>query len=280
MPMLLKAVLAGAAIGASQVLILVFWPHDVDNEFTGVAVMMFAPFPLAFLLSWAARMPRWPIVGLSTPFVMLVFAMVMGAGMQWLPDSPVSLAIPAVIGFPFTAWLCAPGNRMARIAAAGTVLLALCAAPLVSKAIQAAEVIGDMKSSGIPLVAPAIPNYRLDSVDPTWLPEMIGFTYHPTDDHGSGRWVEVYVRPGGAASPEAACADPMPDWSWKTVTPCRQIAPGVWTTRLENGYTPVYARHGEALVQVGGYDAITEDFLLSVLPTFRPITAVEIAAAS
>ncbi|MBE1559794.1 hypothetical protein [Nonomuraea africana] len=52
--MLLKAVLAGAAIGASQVLILVFWPHDPDNEFTGVAVMMFAPFPLAFLLSWAA----------------------------------------------------------------------------------------------------------------------------------------------------------------------------------------------------------------------------------
>lgn len=33
-----------------------------------------------------------------------------------------------------------------------------------------------------------------------------------------------------------------------------------------------------ALVQVGGCDAITEDFLLAVLPAFRPITAQEIAA--
>ncbi|MFE3452237.1 hypothetical protein ACFXJ8_25280 [Nonomuraea sp. NPDC059194] len=279
MPVLLKTVLAGAAIGIVQVLILVFWPHDPDDDFTGVGAMMLAPFPLAFLLGWAARLPRWPIVGVSAPFVMFALDMVMASGMRWLPDSLVSLAVPAVIGFPLTAWLCAPGNRIVRVAAAGTVALAFCTAPLVAEAIRTAELARAVESSGIPLVAPAIPNFRLASMDEIWLPEMIGLTYYPTAAQWSGRSVQVYIRPATAASPEAACADPMPDWNWKAVTPCRQIAPGVWATRLENGYTPVYARHGDALVQVGGYDEISESFLLAVLPTFRPITAGEIAAA-
>lgn len=283
MRVLFKAALVGATISAALSLIMVCWPQGSEGD-SGVngllLVLVLAPFPLGLLLGWATKLPHWQVVGALAPFAMYALVASVFTFAQWLPEGELmwylSLAVPPASGFFVTAWLCAHQNQAVRASVVIAIILLYVAAPSAADEIRESERTRELKNSGIPMIAPVIPNYRLDSMDEWSLPEMVSLTYYPEDD-GIGSSIEVHIRRGTVASPKAACVDPKPNWGWKAITPCQQIAPDVWTTRLENGYTPVYARHGEALVQVGGYE-VPEADLLAVLPTFRPVTAEELAA--
>ncbi|MEU9890842.1 hypothetical protein [Sphaerisporangium sp. NPDC051011] len=281
MPVLLRALLAGIAVAVSLFLLGNYWPQGPEeDDFTSSAVMMIAFFPLSFLSSWVGRLPRWQLIGLLAPFATVALLVIDLSLSPFTPNGelPWFFNLFYIVGaFVLATWICAPGNRVVRGSVAGTVLLAAIATPIVSGRILDARRVDDLKNAGVPLIAPVIADYTLAGMDDLLPAGMIGLTYFPTETHHLDPAIDVYVMPGAAGTPEAACADPYPNSGWKAVAPCRQISPGVWTTRLENGYTPVYARHGDALVQVGGHD-VTEELLLSVLPTFRPISAEKLVA--
>ncbi|MFD1541624.1 hypothetical protein [Nonomuraea guangzhouensis] len=278
---LCKAALVGATIGVSVNLVGDYWPHEPADDFAGFVAMALSPFPLGLLLGWATKLPYWPLVGVLAPFTMYGLTMIELPFSWGIPEGNLfrllTFAVPAMIGFLLTAWLCALESWAVGAAIAGTLVLACWAAPLVAGAISASERTRDFKNSGVPLVAPVIPNYRLASVDEWSLPEMVSLTYYPTAADNDGPAIAAYIRRATDATPKAACANPIPNSGWKTVTPCKEISPGVWRTRLENESTLLFARHGDALVQVAANDT-PESALLAILPTFRPITAEELAA--
>ncbi|MFG1680824.1 hypothetical protein ACGFNP_11720 [Nonomuraea sp. NPDC049269] len=277
-----KAALVGATIGVSVNLVGDYWPQGSGaDDFAGVVAMALSPFPLGLLLGWATKLPYWPLVGVLAPFAMYGLAMVELPFSWWIPEGNLfhllTFAVPAMIGFVLTAWLCALENWAVGTAMAGTIVLACLAAPPVAGAISESERTRDFKNSGVPLIAPVIPNYRLASVDEWRLPKMVSLTYHPTAADKVGPAIAAYIQRATDATPKAACANPIPNYGWQPITPCREISPGVWRTRLENESTLLFARHGDALVQVAGHDS-TEATLLAILPTFRPITAEDLAA--
>ncbi|HUR07121.1 MAG TPA: hypothetical protein VM347_31565 [Nonomuraea sp.] len=278
---LCKAALVGATIGVSANLVGDYWPHWAEDEdFSGFVVTALSPFPLGLLLGWVTKLPRWPLVGVLAPFAMYALAMAEIPFRSWMPDgklfSLLTFAVPAMIGFLLTAWLCALRSWTVGASIVGTIVLACSATSPVAREIRESERTRDLKNSGLPLIAPVIPGYRLASLDEWSLPQMVSLTYHPAASDKVGPAIEANVRRATDATPKAACANPIANGGWKS-TPCREISPGVWRKRLENDFTLLFARHGDALVQVASYDT-PEATLLAILPTFRPITAEELAA--
>ncbi|MFI0422749.1 hypothetical protein [Spongiactinospora sp. 9N601] len=276
MPVLFRAALVGATLAVTLELFRTVGLPDVGYNDEGLIflAMIIGVFVLAQLLGWAAKVPWWPLVGALAPFAMVPLMLLPYAFSDWIPDNGVmgslTFAAPVFTGYFVVAWLFAPGNKIAPAIAAGAILVIHFAAEPVADVLHDRERLGNLRAVDFPLIAPEIPGFRLDSMEEGLLPETLELGYH-TGDPVDSRSIMVRVRSARSGTPKAACAAPEPNWAWKSVEPCREAAPGVWTTRLENGYTAVYTLHAGALVQVGGFGVQVSE-LVAVLPAFRPIT--------
>ncbi|MEV4249134.1 hypothetical protein AB0J63_37675 [Streptosporangium canum] len=284
MNVLLRAALVGTIIGLVEVPIYLYGPED---DFTGANTMLLTPFPVGLVLGWLIRLPRWWQVAILAPFVNiaiitlalhnLTFPEIMDLGV--LPGSLVFAAIGAGGHVAATAML-VPGDRTLRASVVGAVVIGFAGMSLGQDAIAEAARARRLAHSGIPLIELGVQEYR-----PTHLaewfgeledgPPSVGLHYERLRDRST---IELYAMPETAASPQAACTQPVPDvTSRPDITgTCRQVSAGVWV-RTETAYTRVFAKHGNALVQVTS-DTVSEADLLAVLPTLRSSTAEELAA--
>jgi hypothetical protein len=95
---------------------------------------------------------------------------------------------------------------------------------------------------------------------------------------GYGSRVRLFIRPGTAATPEAACVDPYPTGTWGDEgTPCRPLGGDRWVRRDSDGVILVVARHAQALVQLEG-EAVPEADLIAVLGTLHPVSAASLVS--
>lgn len=274
---LLPAAEAGIAAGVGAFLVGRLWPRPEGDEFTGMAVTFLAFFPLGLPLGRALGLPRWQLVGVLAPFVAVPLLagvadalwVVRGIGFT-LPVVPVA----AAAAFVLAAWLCAPGSRVARACVGVAFLLASAFTPSVAYARYGSPLEEAIRTSGVPLVAPVVPGYELAGMDERYLPGAIAL-YYTRPGASLAPALHVHVASATATTPREACAAPSPDWSREAVEPCREAEPGVWTTRLANGYASAFARHGDALVQVGGFD-VPQALLLSALRVVRPVAPAEL----
>ncbi|MGA4995517.1 hypothetical protein [Nonomuraea bangladeshensis] len=111
MRLILRSVLAGAAV-AFALLLLLHWPtRDSDSELKLLSAFALAPFPLSLVAAWLARLSPWPLVGMLAPFAMLAVAFLQPDYGSWTPDENLPLylfvAVPATTGFVVTALICA-----------------------------------------------------------------------------------------------------------------------------------------------------------------------------
>lgn len=293
MSVLGRAALAGVAVGVGDVLATVaagFVPGAVAMLLTLVlAPLLFAP-PAA----WAVRLPGWPLTAFLAVLVMypaaiVTFTLVFTppvkeflagrlAEWAWLGLLGLLVVVSTTFGFALAAWIRLPGTVLPRAVAGGAVVVALLAVWPVSEVIERQWRAWQLERSGLPLIAPDLPGYRL-TYDPIGL--MLGrlslvYTQETGDDRST---IEVRVMPASVATPAAACAKPFEDLPVHGPSGrCRQVSAEVWA-RTDDDLTTVYARHGDALVHLDSFD-VTEAELLAVLSRFRPVTAEELAAAA
>ncbi|WP_344978444.1 hypothetical protein [Streptosporangium fragile] len=291
MKTLIRAASVGAVIGAAEILIPIYYKPG-GGEFAGFAILgavAFVPFPLGLLLCWVAKLRLWGAVAVLAPFTMFAFTLfelTLAPYADHAVYRSLTVFAGAVAGYLVTAWVFTPGNWVPRVLAVGAIVFAYPVSSLVDDAMRESERIRDLAGSGVPLIAPVIPGYRLAYVNDSLSRQAIELTYqHEEFSNGHRRQIEIDVRPGTAATPEAACARPYPAWDYESTVPCRQVATGVWVRTgtskdregAEGPRTTVFATHGDALVQVESHQA-SEAELLAVLPTFRPTTAAELVA--
>ncbi len=281
---LFRAALVGIAIGLMEVLIYLYGPED---DFTGSNTMLLAPFPAGLALGWLIRLPRWWQVAVLAPFVNiaiialalrnLAFSDLMDLGM--LPGSLMFAAVGAG-GHVAAAAMLVPANWKLRSSVIGAVVVGFTGVSLGQDAVAEAARTQRLTHSGIPLMELGAQEYR-----PMYLTEWFGeledgppsveLSYKRLRDRSE---IELYLMSGTAASPEAACTEPVPDVTYRADIPgaCRQVSADVWV-RTETAYTRVFAKHGNALVQVAS-ETVPEADLLTVLPTLRSSTAEDLAA--
>ncbi|GLW99507.1 hypothetical protein Misp02_35940 [Microtetraspora sp. NBRC 16547] len=292
-----RAALVGTAIGVVEILILVgarLIP-DEESALWALLAMAVVPFPLGLLLGRAARLRLWGFVGIFAPFAMFAFVSV-----AMIPVFPAddrwwvgAIFVSATAGFLVTAWLFTEGSWVPRVFAAGAMLLSYVAVPLAGDAIRESERIRQLKNSGVPLIAAVIPGYQLTRVMD--IGQSVELTYEHGEFSDSGySEISIDVRPATSATPEAACARPLPHRADESSIPCRRISADVWVrteathvqawdkARLAFAWTEatrrsVFARRGDALVMIESYEACEAE-LLAVLSTFRPTTAEELVA--
>ncbi|SDL64148.1 hypothetical protein SAMN05421869_12885 [Nonomuraea jiangxiensis] len=98
-------------MAAVLLLLLLAWPVDDSESEVNLAIAVaLAPFPLSMTAAWLARLPVWPLIGLMAPFAMLGVFVFQPDYDSWVSHQGLSFAlsitIPVVSGFVFTAMLC------------------------------------------------------------------------------------------------------------------------------------------------------------------------------
>ncbi|GII89000.1 hypothetical protein Ssi03_69900 [Sphaerisporangium siamense] len=284
MSALWRAVLVGAAIGVGELLVYLNGPED---DWTKTVTLFFAPFPMGLALGWLVRLPRWWAVAILAPFVNTAFLVLVfdGQTLFYIEDlgmKPMILTFVGigVCGHAAAAAVVVEGDRTLRVSVVGAVLVGSVATSWSRDAIAEAARARRLTYAGVPLIAPALRDYRLTDLD-EWFdgvlvgPPSFGLAYEHVRDRSE---IDVYVMSATAASPQASCAEPVPDVTNRpdVTGTCRQVSPDVWVRR-EAVSIRVFARHGDALLQIAS-DNTPEADLLAVLPTIRPTTAEELAA--
>ncbi|MEV0821787.1 hypothetical protein [Nonomuraea rubra] len=277
---LLRAAIAGIAIGLMELFLYLHEPNDES-----VAPLL-APFPAGLLLGRLLRLPRWWLGAALAPFLNIAIIALALRGLTFpdlldvgvLPTALVFAVIGAGGHMTATA-LTSRADRMIRYSVIGALVVGFTGMSLSTGAIAEKAREGRLAQSGLPLVVVGSPRYspvHLAEWYSEWIAGMPSFEI--AYDGPDGAKVELYVMAGTAASPRAACTEPVPGVSHRAdeIGRCREVAPEVWV-RAEAGWTRVFARHGEALVQVAS-GTVGEAGLLAVLPTLRPATAQELAA--
>ncbi|WP_327088371.1 hypothetical protein OIE66_39635 [Nonomuraea sp. NBC_01738] len=281
---LCRAAIVGSAIGLMEVFIHLYGPED---DFTGSNVMLLAPFPAGLLLGWLIRLPRWWLVAALAPFVNIAIIVLALQGLTFpdvmdlgvLRGSLLFATIGAGGHVAATAML-VQADRILRFSVIGALIIGFVGMRWNSDAISAAARERRLAQSGLPLIDLGSQQYRS-----IYLTEWFGELEEgpPSIELGYARLrdqaeIELYVMPRTVASPQAACTEPVPDVTHRPdiTGDCRQVSTDVWV-RTESSSTRVFAKHGNALVQVAS-ESVSEADLLSILPTLRPTTAKELAA--
>ncbi|MET9063875.1 hypothetical protein [Streptosporangium sandarakinum] len=284
MRVLFRAALVGTVIGLMEVLLYFYGPED---DFTGANTMLLTPFPAGLILGWSIRLPRWWQVAVVAPFVNiaiialalhdLTFPDIMDLGV--LPGSLIFVAI-GVGGHVAAAAILVPGNWTLHASVVGAVVIGFAGMSLRPDVIAEAARARRLAHSGIPLIELGVQEYRLTHLT-EWFGELeegppsVALSYERLRDRSE---IDLYVMPKTAASPQAACTQPVPDVTYRpdVTGTCRQASADVWV-RTETAYTRVFAKYGNALVQVTS-DTVEEAGLLAALPTLRSSTAEKLAA--
>jgi hypothetical protein len=239
------------------------------------------------MLGRLIRLPRWGLVAVLAPFVNVAIIVLALRGLT-IPELldlgvlRVSLLFATIGagGHVAAAAMLVQADRTLRFSVVGALIIGFAGMSWNKDAISVAAREQRLAQSGLPLIDLGSQQYRF-----MYLTERFGEWEEgpPSFEVGYVRLrdqaeIELYVMTGTAASPQAACSEPVPDASYTPDVPgdCRHVSTDVWV-RTETSVTRVFAKHGDALVQVAS-DRVSEADLLSILPTIRPTTAKELAA--
>lgn len=139
--------------------------------------------------------------------------------------------------------------------------------------------------AGVPLVAPQIRGHQLVDAEVRYGDQEEGqdgsailLAYEGESDLPQHDWseIQVFVRQVSAATPEAACSKPYAALRREADGGrCRSVADDQWV-RQDLGETAVFARHGNALIQLAS-ETVSETMLFSALRDLRPVSAVDLA---
>jgi hypothetical protein len=270
---LIRAMLVGSVVGLAQVLLHLNGSRDLAaNELP----MFFLPLPLGMLLAWYGRLPRWWLVALLGQFAVIVLHVGM---LSTVPASVVMhfgawqgglvLMLAGACGYAMGAGLAMPVNTALRVSAVGVAASLVLAAWSNQNVIALAALAQEMADEGTPFLAPEVPGYRLEEA--TNQGGKLRLEYELPDEFTPSLWAEV--RPD-AWSPQEACEADLNDPDDEE---CVEVSPGVWA--LHDPYArAVYTSYDDVVLVVTAEEAREGD-LLAVLSSFRPVNALELAAA-
>lgn len=265
--------------------VLVYF-HGPEDDFGSFCAMFITPFPTGLLFGWLVRLPWWGLVAVMAPFVnSAIIALVfhdltlpelMDFGV--LSGSLIFAAIGAA-GHVMVMAMAMQGDRMLRLFVIGALMIAFVGVAWSNDEISNAAQEQRLVRSGLPLIGIGSQQYR-----PLFLHEQLREFEEESPSieilyerlRGQAM-IELYVMLATVASPQAACARPVPDVTYRADISgsCRQVSADVWV-RTESTFTRVFTKYGNALVQVAS-DSVSEVGLLAVVPTLRPTTARELA---
>ncbi|MEV2267883.1 hypothetical protein [Nonomuraea africana] len=266
--------------------------HEFGTELYYLA-MLAVPFPLGGGAARLLRMSRWGVVSIIGAIATLLLGTavwrVVPENTLFGVDDPRAggvWVLAGLIGYlAATWWARETGGWWGRITIAGLLVTAQVATLQVEEPLRRSREVSAFERAGVPLVAPEVAGHTLNRAE-VWSgdQEEGGSAILLEYERGRGdaydsTWsqVRVFVRPVSAATPEAACATPYPLLMWGTEGgPCRSAGGGRWVRQDPDGVTAVFARHGNALVQLDSGSASEAD-LLAVLRTVRPVLAVTLA---
>ncbi|TMR25310.1 hypothetical protein ETD86_01570 [Nonomuraea turkmeniaca] len=276
-----KAAVVGAVIGMAEALLQLHGPDD----FTGVVFMLLTPVVLGLLLNWAIALPRWGAVAVVAPFVNIALILVGFGRMTFVEVMDLGVgegnAIFMMIGASgnvVAAALVGPGSQVLRSVAAGAVAVGFLGVTSHQGTIAGTAQVRRLESSDVPLIALRAKDYELTTIaeQPAgWAPPTMELLYERLSD---GAELEVYVMPPGAATPEAACREPVPHFShvFGEAGTCRKVWSDVWV-RTEDTYARVFALREGGLVQLAS-QTVPENDLITLVGAFRQVMAEELAA--
>jgi hypothetical protein len=284
MNVLIRAALVGTVIGLVEVCIHFY---KVEDDFRAANTLIFTPFLVGLLLGWLVRLPRWWQVAILAPFLngAIIIIALQDIGLREVTELGVLLgcfvfAAIGIGGHVAAAAMLVPGNRIFRASVVGSVIIAFTGVFLSQNAIAETARTRRLAHSGVPLLALGVQEYRptrlTESFDESSEePPSVELHYERLRDRSE---IDLYVTPESAGLPKDACLQPVPLVSYgpDTSGTCRQVSATVWA-RTEPAQTRVFAKHGDALVQITS-ETVSEADLLAVLLTLRPSTAEELAA--
>ncbi|MEV5407936.1 hypothetical protein AB0K60_03715 [Thermopolyspora sp. NPDC052614] len=290
MKILVRTTVAGISVGAFVALSLVVWKLAISQADDEVKILyhvmvdvrwrqaLVAPGVLVvgLLIGGLLRLPLWPVVGLVAPITVIVLFWAEPWFVKEVAEGETVLHFffLVTVAYVVTAWLCAPGHKVSGVVVAVGMVVAAVAMPLVNHVEGEWLLVQRLKDSGVPLIAPQHPDFRLAGLAESYLPKMLALEYKSTRKDGPS--LEVYVKPGEAVTSGTACA------AWRegetdVVISCRRTDSDVWVAHLEGGDVLVSARSGDAVVQMASWD-MTRAELVAVLRTFRSVAAERLVA--
>nr|SBO95640.1 hypothetical protein BN4615_P5156 [Nonomuraea gerenzanensis] len=253
--------------------------------------------PVTFLLTVVlatvgarlAGLPRWgvagPAGGAVTWLLIAALAVLVPTPEPELIGPLPVLVVPVYVaggaaGFALAAWSSRSPVRWWAVVLAVVVPLGSWGAARHKPQLLAWLEVRGIETSGVPLIAPEIEGYELVHVDvdaagdpepSTWLE----YWRKATPKRGFSQ-IQVTVWPAAAGAPRDSCLAVTEDFG--VPLRCKQLAGDRWVRTGEgSSWVTLFASTGEALVMLNA-SGVTEGDLVAVLPTFRPVTAEELAA--
>ncbi|MEV0344896.1 hypothetical protein AB0H88_03970 [Nonomuraea sp. NPDC050680] len=271
----LRAALVGAVVGLAQFVLLCLRGDNIGLLDLLMTVVLSSG--LGFFLSWWGRLPRWWGVGLVGPAVIVAFLLAdlpLVSATETMDSGDWQMGL-SLMALGATAYLAAAGlfmsvHRALRVLMVAGVAVAYLAVWSAQDVLADATRAHRLARSGVPLVAPTLPSYRLWSV--TGVDGRLELRYERED----GVWqVDVAVEPVGAVSPKGACKHAVPYDGLPEHAECRQVSPGAWLLPGDSQKI-LWAWYGDALVRVESL-TMGEKELIAVLRSLHPVEARELA---
>jgi hypothetical protein len=271
----LRAALVGAVVGLTQFVLLCLRGDNIGLLDLLMTVVLSSG--LGFFLSWWGRLPRWWGVGLVGPAVIVAFLLAdlpLVSATETMDSGDWQMGL-SLMALGATAYLAAAGLFMS-VHRALRVLMVAGVAVAYLGVWSAQDVLADatrahrLARSGVPLVAPTLPSYRLWSL--TGVDGRLELRY----EHQDGvLQVHLDVEAGSTESLKSACEYAELDYDLPARSNCRQVSPGVWLLPGDSRKI-IWAWYGDDLVRVESL-TMGEKELIAVLRSLHPVEARELA---
>ncbi|MEU7749210.1 hypothetical protein [Nonomuraea sp. NPDC049158] len=271
----LRAALVGAVVGLAQFVLLCMRGDNIGLLDLLMTVVLSSG--LGFFLCWWGRLPRWWGVGLVGPAVIVAFLLaqlpLVGAT-ETLDSGDWQMGL-SLMGLGATAYLAAGGlsmpvHRRFRVMMVAGVAVAYLAVWSAQDVLADAARAHRLARSGVPLVAPTLPDYRLRSLEGVDGRLELGY------EREDGIWqVDVTVKQVSRVSPKRACELAVPYDGLPEQAECRQVSPGAWLLPGDSQKI-IFSWYGDALVRIESL-TLGEKELISVLRTLHFVEAGELA---
>ncbi|MFI7145357.1 hypothetical protein ACIBO2_10600 [Nonomuraea sp. NPDC050022] len=271
----LRAALVGAVVGLAQ-FVLLCWRGD-DIGMLDLLMTVVLSSGLGFFLSWWGGLPSWWGVGLVGPAVIVTFLLadlpLVGAT-ETMDSGDWQMGL-SLVALGATAYLAAgalvmPVHRGLRVLTVAGVAVAYLAVWSAQDVLADAAHAHRLARSGVPLVAPTLPDYQLWSLK--GVDGRLELRYARDDLIAR---VDVAVESGSTDSPKGACDYAALNFYLPEEDKCRQVSPGAW---LASSGTQkiIFAWYGDDLVRIES-PTLSKKELLAALRSVHPVEAGELA---